>query len=851
MGIPLHEKVLDFLEQYRSQHPDFVYWLRERNNSNRLEQGCWFQGREDYAFVGLYNRGGGSNMTRSFGLVFWWNGEEIGSHVEIVYNEEKDERIIAFYQKAMEKIGEFKKEHERKFSYYLADTGFEAARNFLDNTKPEIDALAREMGLDLLFIDQKDFEKKLNRVSDIRKKLPSAINYWIFQGNPDMFDLATAIKEELLQHWTVKAHIDKIKVGDKVILWMTGSQAGCYALAEITSPAGEASDLPDSRLWKTEEKQSLKAGIKITHSLIESPLLWKNLRDVKGLENLKVGNQGTNFSATKEEYETIYSLIKSPKINTHMVEKLPSNLILFGPPGTGKTYISKSLAVQIAENLSEAQLNSTYPTRDDINDAFKRLQKAQQIGFVTFHQSFSYEDFIEGIKPKMVNEDVAESTGESGQKDYLTYEIQDGIFKVMAERADSYQTFISESNDLAFDKQTVSNLENKQFYKMSLGNTANENEQVIYDYCLENNCIALGWGQAIDYRGVKEEKNIAKLLEDNGGAESSYEVFAVKCFILWMQIGDIVFISDGNHKARAIGIIDGEYFYDEKSPVYYRHFRKVKWLAKNVNIPVDKIYGKQFSQQTIYQMWPHLVKKEFFTEKLSKETTPLNHVLIIDEINRGNIASIFGELITLIEEDKRKGGKEYFPATLPYSKKPFSVPSNLYIIGTMNTADRSVEALDTALRRRFDFREMPPKPDLLKGSLPDIDLEALLSTINARIEKLMDKDHKIGHAYFMGIATSKEPLQELKRVFQHRILPLMQEYFYGDIGKMALVIGGAFFEQDKNDVKFMTVGWYDAAELPERRVDKLKNVMDMEGEEFTDLVKATYQKHEAQNHTSL
>lgn len=537
----------------------------------------------------------------------------------------------------------------------------------------------------------------------------------------------------------------------------------------------------------------------------------------------------------------VYELAVSQ--NQRNIEFLPSNLILFGPPGTGKTYISKSLAVQIAENLSEDGLHVKYPTRDDINNAFKRLQKAEQIGFVTFHQSFSYEDFIEGIKPKMANEEDGESTGGAvtQKDDYLTYEIQDGIFKVMAERADSYQSFISHSDDLTFDKQIVSNLESKQFYKMSLGNTANEDEQVIYDYCLENDCIALGWGKAIDYSGVKEEKDIAKLLEDNGGAESSYEVFAVKCFILWMKIGDIVFISDGNRKARAIGVIDGEYYYDEKSPVYYRHFRKVKWLAKNVNIPVDKIYGKQFSQQTIYQMWPHLVKKEFFTEKLSREATPLNHVLIIDEINRGNIASIFGELITLIEEDKRKGGKEYFPATLPYSKKLFSVPSNLYIIGTMNTADRSVEALDTALRRRFEFWEMPPKPDLLKGSLSDIDLEALLSTINARIEKLMDKDHKIGHAYFMGIATSKEPLQELKRVFQHRILPLMQEYFYGDVGKIALVIGGGFFEENKNDVKFMTVGWYDAAELSERRVDKLRDVMDMKDEDFTNLVKAIYQ----------
>lgn len=168
------------------------------------------------------------------------------------------------------------------------------------------------------------------------------------------------------------------------------------------------------------------------------------------------------------------------------------------------------------------------------------------------------------------------------------------------------------------------------------------------------------------------------------------------------------------------------------------------------------------------------------------------HVLIIDEINRGNISQIFGELITLIEDDKRLGSKEALEAILPYSKASFGVPPNLYLIGTMNTADRSVEALDTALRRRFTFVEMPPKPELLVKDISGVDLQQMLKVINQRIEKLIDKDHRIGHAYFMGLETSGDPLAQLRIIFQNKILPLLQEYFYGNYGKMQLVLGKDF-----------------------------------------------------------
>ena len=161
-------------------------------------------------------------------------------------------------------------------------------------------------------------------------------------------------------------------------------------------------------------------------------------------------------------------------------------------------------------------------------------------------------------------------------------------------------------------------------------------------------------------------------------------------------------------------------------------------------------------------------------------------VLIIDEINRGNVARIFGELITLIEDSRREGEAEETVVTLPYSNEPFSVPGNLYLIGTMNTADRSIELLDTALRRRFVFRELMPESDLLSQDVGGVDCQRLLRAINQRITLLLDREHQIGHTYLLNI----DSLDELGQRFRERIFPLLQEYFFDDWSKIHAVLGG-------------------------------------------------------------
>lgn len=204
------------------------------------------------------------------------------------------------------------------------------------------------------------------------------------------------------------------------------------------------------------------------------------------------------------------------------------------------------------------------------------------------------------------------------------------------------------------------------------------------------------------------------------------------------------------------------------------------------------------------------IKSGIFKDIVSRAISDPHHsyAIFIDEISRGNVASIFGELITLIEDDKRYGAENELSATLPYSREEFVVPQNLHIIGTMNTADRSVVALDNALRRRFSFIEMMPEPDKIQQpSGFEVDLKKLLTTINGRLEKLLDRDHVIGHSYFMRIADAENSLSELQHIFANKVLPLLQEYFYGDPSKIGMVLGESFIQIENNGIQFATGSW--------------------------------------------
>lgn len=512
------------------------------------------------------------------------------------------------------------------------------------------------------------------------------------------------------------------------------------------------------------------------------------------------------------------------------------NQIFFGPPGTGKTYntINESIRIVDPEFFAEYQTD-----RKALRARFQELllsdsnETEGRIGFTTFHQSMSYEDFVEGIKPKRPEE------GDT----YLQYDIEDGIFKNMCRLAEDA---LGGADRDAKIGMTSKEFERAQFFKLSLGNTLDSADDEVYDYCIENNCISIGFGGGMDYT-AKSEREIREMgAEDQLG---SYDVTAINMFVNHLEPGSVVVVSKGNRYVRAIGRITGDYEFREDSPfvnnMHWRHFRSVEWIYHGDDIPAKQLYQRNLSQMTIYKLDKRELIESFFCDGnlSSSQRSSNNFVLIIDEINRGNVSSIFGELITLIEPDKRAGQEEQLRVTLPYSKSEFSVPSNLHVIGTMNTADRSVEALDAALRRRFTFKEMAPQSAVIAdhGALRNtqgkiekegIDLVKLFEAMNRRIALLLDKDHCIGHSYFMKVETKTQ----LISVFENKVIPLLEEYFFSDYGKISLVLGKSFIElieQDASEV--FAANDYDQLLADELSGQKTYQIRSSEDWDFTSI----------------
>ncbi|EGR4490485.1 AAA family ATPase [Vibrio cholerae] len=449
----------------------------------------------------------------------------------------------------------------------------------------------------------------------------------------------------------------------------------------------------------------------------------------------------------------------------------PLNQILYGPPGTGKTYHTIEAAVKAAEP------SFSWDSREALKAEYDRLVSDKRIRFVTFHQSYGYEDFVEGL--------VAETTEDK----QVAYRIKDGVFKKICDDA-----AVSEMHaDPAIET-------NGRVWKLSIEGA---HQNATKTYCLENNLGAIGWGDTGDLS--KDARN--EYFKSQGTNNQNSLMY----FCHEMAIGDLVLCIDSKTSVEAVGVVTGEYRYAEEGlPTRddYCHQLPIKWLAKGFSVDFKSLNdNKQFSLPTCYPLsrlsvgdvLSHLQSHHVQvgeTPAASVTAQKQNFVLVIDEINRGNISKIFGELITLIEDSKRGGAEEAVSLTLPYSNKPFSVPDNLYIIGTMNTADRSLAMMDTALRRRFDFVEMMPNPSLLHGAVvKGIHLETLLKTLNERIEILYDREHTLGHAFFMPVKAlldenkEEEAFAKLVSVFQNKVIPLLQEYFFEDWHKIRLVLG--------------------------------------------------------------
>lgn len=475
------------------------------------------------------------------------------------------------------------------------------------------------------------------------------------------------------------------------------------------------------------------------------------------LERIDSGKYQLSFATDEIAPETQQQLVPHPL-----------NQILYGPPGTGKTFVTKQLAVEICDGVVSS-------SRAHVLRRYAQLQAEGRVRFVTFHPSFSYEDFVEGIRL---------------DRDSGRFEPKSGVFKELCgiARGSSVQA-----------ASVPSQLEKRPLYKMSLGNTLDARDDWLFDYCRENNCLLLGYGEGLNFSGCNDWEAISAKVRsedpDRNPQDYTYSVTAANTFKNGLKEGDLVLVSDGNLKFRAVAEVTGENYSTFTGPDGWTYQRRnIRWVAVfNESLPISLISSKRLSQMTIYMIDPGAINWDALRELLSpmeQDDERKKYVLVIDEINRGNISKIFGELITLLEPDKRVPtdplvASEFLEVTLPYSRDRFGIPDNLYVIGTMNTADRSISALDLALRRRFHFVECAPDPTAIRPKkIGNIDLGLLLTALNQRIEYLLDRDHLLGHAYLMGV----QNLQDLQQVFVTKVIPLLQEYFFDDWAKIALVL---------------------------------------------------------------
>lgn len=469
--------------------------------------------------------------------------------------------------------------------------------------------------------------------------------------------------------------------------------------------------------------------------------------------NIGKARQQTNIDYLDKELEERGVFQEMKETN----KEFDKNLILYGPPGTGKTYNSAIYAVAICDGKSVDELTDYAAVMARYNE----LKKAGRIAFTTFHQSYGYEEFIEGIKPI-----IDENTQDVG------YTIEPGVFKEFCQNAKST---VHTRNDNSIDAGA-------RIWKLTI---MNGELNKVKQECFEENNVRMGFDI------------------DSDEAHS---------FVEDVRLGDIILSFKTRKKIDGIAIVTDDAI-ELKDKSMYKTARSVKWLAKDIDEDITNINNGKLLHRMTFAKVPNMNLKDVI--ELAKKVNPdlesavieentEPYVFVIDEINRGNISKIFGELITLIEGTKRAGMPEATSAILPYSGDEFSVPSNVYILGTMNTADRSIALMDTALRRRFQFIEMMPDSDVLRrihaDKVGDLDMAAILDKINERITFLYDREHTIGHAFFTGLRDDAS-IEKLQSIFEKSVIPLLQEYFYEDYQKIQLVLGDN--EKSDDSLKFI------------------------------------------------
>ncbi|MBL7472221.1 AAA family ATPase [Robertkochia sediminum] len=678
------------------------------------------------------------------------------------------------------------------------------------------------------------------------------VNYWVFQGNPKVFDFETSIRERILTDWTVSAHKDKIKVGDKVILWITGDQAGCYALAEVTSEPHPNIASPDDHLWKGEDTSALKAGIRITHNFVDHPVLSEYIKGVEELNDLKVGNQGTNFSATEEEYQAILELSQSktdtqywlyaPGENAHLWDECyQQGIMALGWDEIGdlrqfenRHEIKKALVAAYGGSGSkknDVTANDEFLNKIKVGDVvIAKKGRGELLGFGIV----SSDCFFDKDRTNYQNIRKVDWKLKGNWKlDFsLVVKTLTDITKYSSEHPD-FNTFyerllgiMGQSIKTEKEEAMIFPLNTILYGPPGTGKTYNtvlraaeiiENRKIdSYDEALK--IFKANLHDQIEFitfhQNYSYEDFIQGLRPDTeNGTQLTFErkdgVFKVIADRALKNLED-------SYSPKAAKRPFEEVFNEFVSPLVEGEVEEIEVKMKKVSYFITAVTNKSIdfrkaSGGSAHTLSIATLKRMYSAESvldiqglasyyaplldslldLGKDTSGKmeatkrkDYVIIIDEINRANISRVFGELITLIEPDKRSHGNIPMKAKLP-SGDNFIVPSNLYIIGTMNTADKSIALLDIALRRRFEFEPMYPKYS--EDGL-DVKDENVLRSINDSISSDKGPDFQIGHSYFMD---SKDDPYNFMRRMNVKVIPLLLEYFMNDKEAVTRIVSKA------------------------------------------------------------
>jgi len=807
----IHEQLLQLALEHREKNSQFTFSSRKKNDAKgRMAAGYWFRGNPSYVFFSPYRQSDSKSKTQTIGfVVIFRKGKISGISYQITFDAEENRKNKEFYHRVLQLLDE--PVIENKYRYTIKIDPRESLETlflrFLEGIVPQVNSLISEFSLDdQFFVPEEDYSELQKKISKVKKRgLASVIenkmsdendyigdeetSFWIFQGNPTMFDVEKylSVKNQIV--WRVSRYKNEISIGDSVLIWVSGENSGVYAECKVTEAPSTTIIEDAQNLWNDNIQSTgkeVRCRLSIQRKFVNNPILRTAIKKNDWANEVSIisNPQGTNFRISQEHYKQILALYKEVQAD--------KNLIFYGPPGVGKTYNTINKALELCGD------DLTGLNRSDIKDRFEQKVDEGRIIFTTFHQSMTYEDFVEGIKPTVPKK----------EGDPVVYRVEEGIFRKLC---------IEASFSLAKERESVAT-ENVLDFSSAFDNFVQEIEEKLASETTIELVTKNGGKVVVD--GISQQGNI---LIKHSRKDNTYPVSKQRLSKLHAAFPALEDVSNIVQQFRSI--IGGSN-------------STVNWAVLNA-IRSNNHLSAEAKQEVKKYSWDDKMQVvKSFKKEDYKGYIGQPYILIIDEINRGNVSQIFGELITLIEEDKRLGNPESIQVRLPYSKEWFGVPSNIHIIGTMNTADRSVEALDTALRRRFSFIEMPPKPELVKtegktknGIVNGIDLCILLGTINKRIEKLLDKDHMIGHSYFLSI----ENIGDLKSAFQNKIIPLLQEYFFGDYGKIGLVIGSKFFEIKDNQADenfFAPFEDYDSSPLVERKVYHIKKILEMSDELF-------------------